>query len=184
MGRQKWTNRLTVEECPILLCMNAFYRGGLFDVPPGSPMMVTWPGIEGWSPTTRMECYLAHSGSSGLRIVIPDQLARPGFSFEAQSIRLTRTRPHLGGERYWFLCDCARRAGRIYLPPGQRIFRCRRCYYLTYRSAQTHDQREYDLARDMSQWSATLHSEKVGQRLMAIGALALWMGWQRRRATQ
>ena len=183
MGRQKWTARLTVEECPILLCISAFDRGGLFDVPPGSPTTVTWPGLEGWTPTTRMECYLAHTGS-GLRIVIPDQLARPDFSFEAQSIRLTKTRPHLGGERYWFLCECERRVGRIYLPSGQRVFRCRLCYNLTYRSAQTHDQREYDLARDVSQWSAMLHSEKMRQRSLGFGAMVLWMSWQRKRAAQ
>jgi hypothetical protein len=57
-------------------------------------------------------------------------------------------RPHLGGRRFWFVCGCGMRAGRLFLPPGQRAFRCRHCHSLTYRSAREHDQRVYDLARN------------------------------------
>lgn len=50
---------------------------------------------------------------------------------------LAVTRPHFGGVRFWFTCrHCGRRVGKLYLPPGGRYFRCRRCYDLTYTSCQ------------------------------------------------
>ncbi|HEY2466817.1 MAG TPA: hypothetical protein VGI45_03100 [Terracidiphilus sp.] len=58
-----------------------------------------------------------------------------------QTIRLTTTRPHFGGKRFWFLCECGKRAGRLYLPTGQTVFRCRLCYDLTFESAQQHNTR-------------------------------------------
>ncbi len=36
---------------------------------------------------------------------------------------------------------------KLYLPPGGRYFGCRRCYDLTYESAQQHDKRVDRLAR-------------------------------------
>jgi hypothetical protein len=49
-----------------------------------------------------------------------------------------------GGRRWWFLCPacrngtppCRRRVGKLYLPPGGRIFACRRCYDLAYESSR------------------------------------------------
>lgn len=58
-------------------------------------------------------------------------------------IRLTTTRPHYGGLRWWFLCSLAcsngeegRRVGKLYLPPGAHHFGSRRAHGLTYRSCQ------------------------------------------------
>ena len=66
-----------------------------------------------------------------------------------EPIRLTTTRPHFGGVRWWFVCSlivngraCRRRCGKLYLPPGGRYFGCRVCYGLTYKSAQ--DAHKYD----------------------------------------
>ena len=60
-----------------------------------------------------------------------------------QSIRLTNTQPNFGGLRRWFVCPlvvsgraCRRRIGKLYLPPGQKYFGCRRCYDLTYQSCR------------------------------------------------
>ncbi len=44
-----------------------------------------------------------------------------------------------GKKRYFFVCPgngrpCGRRAGKLYMPPGEDCFRCRRCFDLTYRS--------------------------------------------------
>src|SRR5262245_13560312 len=59
------------------------------------------------------------------------------------SVCLETTRPRFGGLRWWFLCPlivggrwCARRVGKLYLPPQARHFGCRHCHDLTYRSCQ------------------------------------------------
>ncbi len=55
----------------------------------------------------------------------------------AYTVILLTTRPHFGGLRRWFACPrCARRVGKLYLPPGRRFFACRACHGLTYRSCQ------------------------------------------------
>jgi len=49
-------------------------------------------------------------------------------------IYLTVTRPHYGGERWWFRCPaqgCGRRVAVLYLA---HIFACRRCHNFTYTS--------------------------------------------------
>jgi hypothetical protein len=58
-------------------------------------------------------------------------------------VRLTATRPHLGGLRWWFLCPlvvdgrpCGRRVGTLHLPPHARYFGCRHCHELTYTSCR------------------------------------------------
>ena len=74
-------------------------------------------------------------------------------------VRLVTTRPTYGGLRWWFVCPLrrpeggpARRAGKLYLPPGGRYFGSRDAYTLTYTSC--HESRKYDglyrrLAADM-----------------------------------
>ena len=42
------------------------------------------------------------------------------------------TRPHFGGQRWWFQCWCMRRCAKLYLPPRARHFRCRECHRLAY----------------------------------------------------
>ena len=49
-----------------------------------------------------------------------------------------------GGVRWWFQCPlnsigsgCNGRVARLYLPPKARLFGCRRCHRLSYRSSQT-----------------------------------------------
>jgi hypothetical protein len=58
-------------------------------------------------------------------------------------VRLTVTRPHFGGLRWWFVCPltvnnrtCNRRVGKLYLPPQARYFGCRHCHDLTYTTCQ------------------------------------------------
>lgn len=41
-------------------------------------------------------------------------------------------------KRYWFSCPCCqKRVAHLYIPSGAKIFVCRHCYNLTYKSAQT-----------------------------------------------
>lgn len=53
------------------------------------------------------------------------------------TIRLEATHPNYGGLRWWFRCPVTgRRASKLHLPPGARLFACRQAHGLTYRSCQ------------------------------------------------
>jgi hypothetical protein len=140
MGRHRWTSRLTVEQCPLCLCVASFHRAGLFTCPAGTSNTLTWTMADGeW--LGRLECRLdsGTGAASGLAIYIHPQLVRFGMPVDEQTIPVTTVRPNLGSKRYWLVCACGKRAGRLYLPPGQRVLRCRGCYNLTYRSSQQHN---------------------------------------------
>ena len=50
-------------------------------------------------------------------------------------INLVATPCNFGGVRYWFVCpECLRNVGGLYLAPGERYFKCRKCNNLTYHS--------------------------------------------------
>ncbi len=70
------------------------------------------------------------------------------------AVQLQSTPTQFGGLRWWFTCPlttnglaCNRRAGKLYLPPGQRYFGCRKCHDLTYRGCQESHQTERLLAQ-------------------------------------
>ena len=52
-------------------------------------------------------------------------------------VSLDTTPCNYGGHRRWFLCpSCQRRSRILYMPPNSRLFACRVCHNLTYRSQQ------------------------------------------------
>lgn len=64
------------------------------------------------------------------------QYKRTGHNMD-YCISLTRTYPHFGGYRLWFLCPhCQSRAGKLYLAPGHRYYLCRKCADVTYQSTR------------------------------------------------
>jgi len=72
-----------------------------------------------------------------------------------EPVRLVTSRPPLGGLRWWFVCPlvvngtpCRKRVSKLYLPPGGKLFGCRSCYRLTYRSVQEHNGRVAALLKD------------------------------------
>jgi len=144
MGRERWTSRLTVEECPIHLPAVELNRKGVFQAPPGSYGSLSWRSTSDGSLLGKVKYEIRSDGHGGPAIFILRQVLALGGTLRmgnGQSVRLTTTRPHWGGERFWFRCDCGRRSGRLYLPTGETVFRCRPCYELTYRSAQEHNTR-------------------------------------------
>jgi len=164
MGRQPWTSRIIVEECPIQLCATALHRGKVFESSPGNSGTLSWQSIPDGSPLGRLNYEIRSDGSGGLAIFVPRQVFNFGQSLRmgsGQTIPLTTTLPHLGGERFWFICECGRRSGRLYLPTGQTVFRCRLCYDLTYQSAQEHSKRR-DQLRPIFEWY-----RKESERMMA-----------------
>ncbi len=69
-------------------------------------------------------------------------------------IPLVATRTPFGGRRWWLKCPlsvngtpCHRRAAKLYLPPGEWYFGCRKCHGLSYRSSQEAHGMERLLAR-------------------------------------
>ena len=70
----------------------------------------------------------------------------------SEDVPLQTSVPHFGGVRWWLTCPrtvdgehCNRRVGKLYLPPGERYFGCRRCYELTYESCSHKDEAFYRL---------------------------------------
>jgi hypothetical protein len=64
-------------------------------------------------------------------------------------VKLLTTEPNFGGVRWWFACPftiegerCNRRVAKLYLPPGEHEFGCRKCHDLTYQSSQ--ESHKYD----------------------------------------
>lgn len=144
MGRQPWTSRLTVEECPIQVCATSFHRAGVFECSPGRLCIISWQSNQDGAVLGSLKCEMSAYGPGGRAIFIPPQVFNFGetpCSAGGQTIPLSATRPHFGGGRFWFLCGCGRRSGKMYLPAGQTAFRCRPCYDLTYQSAQQHSKR-------------------------------------------
>jgi hypothetical protein len=63
-----------------------------------------------------------------------------------QLVYLYRTRPHLGGDRWWFVCPGEdRRARTLYLPPGAKLFGTRQAYHLAYTSQRRSEVAKNDL---------------------------------------
>lgn len=150
MGRQPWTSRLTVEKCPIQWSIS-IHRGKLC---PGSSGTLSWNSIPDGSFLGRLKYEIHAGGPAGRAIFFPRQFFCVGGTFcegGSQTIPLSTTRPHLGGNRFWFVCGCGRRSGKLYLPSGETVFRCRRCYDLTYESAQQHS-KELDELRRALRW--------------------------------
>jgi hypothetical protein len=48
------------------------------------------------------------------------------------TVRLTRTVPHYGGERTWFMCGCGRRVSALFI--RRQHVACRHCLKLSYPS--------------------------------------------------
>ena len=140
MGRHPWTSRLTVEESRFT-CRQPHSIAVKCSGFPRTSATVSWPLSNGSSlGSLRFEI---RADWRGPHLFILRQLSFGGSlrMGSGQTIRLTATRPHWGGERFWFCCECGRRSGRLYLPAGETVFRCRPCYELTYRSAQEHNTR-------------------------------------------
>ena len=181
MGRASWTKRLTVEQC-LSLDVGSFRRAGMIPTGPlGMADEVTWTHPSG-VVLGRLK-YATLTDWEATTIRIPEQCARLRsqlIEIPEQRIELTTSEPHLGGERFWFYCGCWRQVSKLYLPPGEVVFRCRICHNLIHRSAQKHDHRVYQPARDPSALQAALESEKIGKRLLGIRASTLQLTWARK----
>ncbi len=188
MGRPSWTTRLTVEQCRILR-VESMQRDGVFRSGAGSSWTTLWKDNSGFIEAALGFVVVRERGELAL-IIDPEQVKQYlGMRILGRyEVPITSTRPHLGGARYWFRCPvrrdgspCGKRVGRLYLPPEMQTFGCRRCYNLTYKSAQTHDPRPYKLARNVNAMDAALHGGDLIQGLLGARALLLHLQWSRKR---
>jgi hypothetical protein len=112
------------------------------------PRMVKSLPVEGWwhrrwsarQHSVHIKASLQHH-----QVVLRFNLGR---GLVRQAIRLTTTRPHLGGVRWWVRCPhCEIRRRLLYLHPALKAVACRSCLGLTYWSRQTSDARVRELRR-------------------------------------
>ncbi len=143
MGRSPWATRLTVERCPIHLSAVAFCPAGVFEYPVGRTFAASWPISDG-SNLGRLRIEVRADGHGRKILFVCQQDLNFGgrvLMGAGQQIPFTITRPHFGGARFWFVCECSKRVARLYLPTGETLFRCRICYDLTYQSSREHNTR-------------------------------------------
>ena len=78
-------------------------------------------------------------------------------TLDNQILRITHLPWHFGGQRAYFLCDCGRRVGKLYRPPGHP-WRCRKCYQLTYATRQAAPRQRLILKAQKfeNSWAASL----------------------------
>ena len=186
MGRPSWTTRLTVEQCRVL-GVESMQRDGVFRSATGSSWTHLWKEYSGFIQAALGYVFVRERDELAL-MIDPDQAKQYlGMRILGRyTILITSTRPHFGGTRFWFRCPvtrdgalCGRQVGRLYLPPDTKIFGCRSCYNLTYKSAQTHDPRTYKLAQDLAAIDAAFHSGDLRRGLLASRALLLQRKWVR-----
>lgn len=156
MGRYKWSNRKTVEDCLVIDITFLSKKRCLYNGMQGS---ITWESL--WGEVRN---------SVGISVVIPVDQQQQGFvwlsyatthwqsenrSEQSYSVRLESTSCHYGGKRFWFTCPllvnskpCERRVGKLYLLPGGKYFGCRHCWNLTYKCQKEHDKRVDALLRN------------------------------------
>jgi hypothetical protein len=136
MGRKPWTNRLTVEDCPVRLSIPDLARDRVleFTYQGSSSYSTILNGVE----IARFQ-FRRYDNISGYSLYFPPQVLRPSEPevwSAGQWINLSGSRCIGQGRRFWFTCKCGKWAGILYLPPGSAEFLCRNCHNLTYRSCQ------------------------------------------------
>jgi len=142
-GRWGWHDKkTTVEEC-LILSATKFAQEGAIASSPGS-------GCLWWTNTATGEqtASLGYSREIDNDVVVLrlryTVTRRNSDRYDVEERIDLRTTPSaVGGVRWWFACPlvvdgriCARRIGKLYLPPSARYFGCRHCYGLTYTTCQ------------------------------------------------
>jgi hypothetical protein len=179
MGRGRWTNRLTVEECHALQ-VGELVRAGCLKAGPGALFVSTWKDSN-QAEILRIPftVHRDHFNKPALRLHHRIAATRQEpLRTDQQIVPLTATRCHFGGVRHWFRClnvrngyPCNLRAGVLYSTPYHHRFSCRLCLNLTYRSAQTHDKRIDRLLKLTSaEFDQVFDAGTIRQKLLAVRA--------------
>ena len=133
-GNHDWRRRKATVDESLSFAVQDIQR---WQSPAGTGTM-TWTGRSGWQSSVCFRAtWLGEAPAVSLSYTINNtQVVR-------LVIPLQRTPTPFDGRRWWFTCPlivggvaCRRRVGKLHLPPGAKLFGCRHCYGLTYRSSQ------------------------------------------------
>ena len=133
MGRYFWRKKATVEEsCDLTIFQ--LRKWGMLEGGRHSATVVTWVAKStGKESRVRVEVNMIVEPYVKLTYFVSDREGNAN-SYDSEADLVT-TPCNLGGVRYWFACPwCGTRVGSLYLVPGERLFKCRDCKNLTYRS--------------------------------------------------
>lgn len=179
MGRQRWTTRLTVEEC-FPLDVGQLVRAGALTADPRVLCSSTWQNGTGTS--IRSVTFRVFPDRLGRLAVHLYHLVQPTLSSPAwiqqQVVAVTMTKCYFGGVRQWLRCPlvrdgnpCGTRVKTLYARPYDKLFGCRKCLDLTYKSVQEHDKRiDWLLKLPVEEFNNALATGTFRQRLLAVKA--------------
>ena len=179
MGRKRWTDRLTVEEC-FAFDIGNLVRDGAFEAERGVTCSYAWNDGFG-SPISSIKFRVFPDQTGALAVHFYHRVASTisgSARIQHQIAQITTTACHFGGMRHWFLCSlirdgypCKRRVRVLYSTPHERLFGCRKCHDLTYESAQKHDKRiDWLLKLPFEEFNKALATGTLRQRLLAVRA--------------
>jgi hypothetical protein len=191
MGRKRWTTRLTVESC-LALEVGDLVRAGAFEVEPGTRCSTTWNDNAG-VPISSITFRVLPDYSGALAIHFDHQMPATSCMparIQRQIVQIAVTRCNFGGMRHWFRCalpkngyPCKRRVRVLYSTPREKLFGCRQCHNLTYRSAQQHDQRIDRLLKlPAAEFNQFLENGTYRQKLLAVRASTVLLLRMQRKA--
>jgi hypothetical protein len=106
MGRNRWTNRLTVEECRSI-DIGQLVRAGAFNADPQTLSSITSKDLAGkpvWQLTFRI--FPDRTGATAVHFYHP-VVASSGSPawIQQQIVQITTTKCNFGGFRRWFKCS-------------------------------------------------------------------------------
>lgn len=177
-GRERWSNRLLVEDC-LPFHIARLVRAGVFRAKPRTLCSSSW-GNDGEQEILCAEYWWdgTASGRTFLHITygVPSRVPLI-HSGQSATIEIVRTQLHFGF-RPCFLCPgiltdgvCRQRARILYFSPDLRRLGCRKCLNLIHRSAREHDARIDRLLRlPPEEFREVLASGTISQQLLAVRA--------------
>lgn len=131
LGSGPWEGKATsivVERC-LKLSVGALAREGILETD-NARGSLTWRG-----PSKSSIGFKVSTSPDGLKNIHLQFVRHDQEHTEHETIWLQTSRPYFGGVRWWFTCPgCGKRVAYLYLPPGHRLFLCRRCRGLSYYS--------------------------------------------------
>lgn len=149
MGRNSYSDRLTVEECTAVSMKRfkdcGYLRGG------GRYGRMKWERYGRTIKSLDFKVSMKYKGAESIRFMytITDRITSQKKDFDYK-VLLDWTPCYFGGRRWWFLCPlagkdgwpCNNRVGSLYLADGGYLG-CRHCFNLTYQSCK--DSHRFDL---------------------------------------